>query len=285
MGGTKPKTGGLAALLRLEKERLAREASEQESSPPESERPQTASLEDAHAYGVSPIVPTINKQEAIIPPDSAEERLSHSSAGYTDPLVNQEDSSQPRADNMGERPAQTGGGDEEFSSTKGFAPVKEDSRPAPESPLSQTRETSHPPFEQRTKYLTQDVRPDNKGIGSNKLVAKKGRAKSHPGKQYKFISTDLSSELQTFVDRWKPFLTETQLRICVYIYANSTALGLEYCFTSTPKLMSIVSKTERQVKTVLDQLITLDFINRGETVVNAPREKRGTFYKLNLDKS
>ena len=48
--------------------------------------------------------------------------------------------------------------------------------------------------------------------------------------------------------------------------------------------MAAVSKTERQVKTVLNQLLAWDFLLKGETVVNAPREKRGTYYKLSPDK-
>jgi hypothetical protein len=107
------------------------------------------------------------------------------------------------------------------------------------------------------------------------LPAKKSR---HPAR------VGVNPDLQAFIDRWKPFLTETQIGICTYIYNNSTTINQEYCFTSTAKLMTAVSKTERQVKTVLNQLIDWEFLLKGETVVNAPREKRGTFYKLNLDK-
>lgn len=92
-------------------------------------------------------------------------------------------------------------------------------------------------------------------------------------------------DLQAFITRWKPFLTETQIGICTYVYANSAAVNEEYCFTSNAKLMAAVSKTERQVKTVLNQLIDWKFLIKGVTVVNAPREKRGTYYKLNLSKS
>ena len=97
-------------------------------------------------------------------------------------------------------------------------------------------------------------------------------------------SAKVPPDLQAFVDRWKPFLTDTQIGICAYIYSNSSAINQEYCFTSTAKLMVAVSKTERQVKTVLNQLIDWEFLHKGETVINAPREKRGTYYKLNPDK-
>ncbi len=102
-------------------------------------------------------------------------------------------------------------------------------------------------------------------------------------KRLALASTNL--ELQSFIDRWKPFLTDTQLGICTFIYANSTAINQEYCFTSTAKLMAAVSKTERQVKTVLNQLLDWELVFRGETVINTPRDKRGTYYKLNPDKS
>lgn len=97
-------------------------------------------------------------------------------------------------------------------------------------------------------------------------------------------SVNVSPDLQAFINRWNPFLTDTQIGICAYIYSNSTAINQEYCFTSTAKLMVAVSKTERQVKTVLNQLIDWEFLHKGQTVINAPREKRGTFYKLNPDK-
>lgn len=93
------------------------------------------------------------------------------------------------------------------------------------------------------------------------------------------------SQLQAFITRWKPFLTETQLGICTYVYNNSFPSDQEYCFTSTAKLMAAVSKTERQVKTVLNQLTEWGFLVKGETVVNAPREQRGTYYKLVVTKS
>ena len=95
---------------------------------------------------------------------------------------------------------------------------------------------------------------------------------------------NVSHDLQDFIERWKPFLTDTQIGICAYIYNNSTAINQEYCFTSNAKLMVAVSKTERQVKTVLNQLLDWEFLLKAEIVVNAPREKRGTYYKLNPDK-
>ena len=88
-----------------------------------------------------------------------------------------------------------------------------------------------------------------------------------------------------FIIRWKPFLTETQIGICAHVYQNSIAVDQEYCFTSTAKLMAAVSKTERQIKTVLNQLMEWGFLVKGETVVNTPREQRGTYYKLMIDKS
>jgi hypothetical protein len=95
----------------------------------------------------------------------------------------------------------------------------------------------------------------------------------------------MGPDLQVFITRWKPFLTDTQIGICSFIYNNSVAIEREFCFTSTTRLMEAVSKTERQIKTVLNQLLDWEFLIKGETIVNAPREKRGTFYKLNLDKT
>jgi hypothetical protein len=50
MGTTKPKTGGLASLLRIEKERLAQEAAEQESSlPPETSESKVSPSDPSHS--------------------------------------------------------------------------------------------------------------------------------------------------------------------------------------------------------------------------------------------
>lgn len=95
----------------------------------------------------------------------------------------------------------------------------------------------------------------------------------------------LDPRLQAFFTRWNPFLTETQLRVCAHIFNNSVAVDQEYCFTSTTKLMTAVSKTERQVKTVINQLVDWGFLVKGETIVNTPRGNRGTYYRLVMDKS
>lgn len=120
------------------------------------------------------------------------------------------------------------------------------------------------------------------------------RSRRAPAREVRLVTDNRSkptspasveAELQAFITRWKPFLTETQLGICTYVYNNSAGWGQEYCFTSTAKLMAAVSKTERQVKTVLNQLTDWGFLIKGETVVNAPRERRGTYYKLDVTKS
>lgn len=125
------------------------------------------------------------------------------------------------------------------------------------------------------KHSTEPVEKHQPPRSVRLLPAKKNRPPAR---------VNVSPDLQGFFDRWKPFLTETQIGICAYIYNNSSAVNQEYCFTSTAKLMAAVSKTERQVKTVLNQLIDWEFLLKGETVINAPREKRGTYYKLNPDK-
>lgn len=257
MGTTKPKTGGLASLLRIEKERLAQEAAEQESAlPPETSESAVSPSDTSHSddsEGASHIEgqkPSSTSQSLV------DERTSSESEGEKEVL-----------------PEKSGGQDEpkHLSLISTIPPQITESSNT--SSLDSAGQSSKP------------VKVEIKSLNLTKTTVKRGRSKARSGKQYRFISNNLLPEIQTFVDRWKPFLTETQLNVCIHIYNNSTALGSEYCFTSTPKLMSVVSKTERQVKTVLDQLITLNFLARGETVVNVPREKRGTYYKLNLNKS
>ncbi len=115
----------------------------------------------------------------------------------------------------------------------------------------QITESSNTSSQDSARQSSQTVKVEIKSLNLTKTTVKRGRSKARSGKQYRFISNNLLPEIQIFVDRWKPFLTETQINVCIHIYNNSTALGSEYCFTSTPKLMSVVSKTERQVKTVL----------------------------------
>lgn len=163
--------------------------------------------------------------------------------------------------------------------------------PAPEASQAQSVSATHgEPLAVSTNVEEEKPIPppvdDDKPVRTEKRTSPRrvqlvaGREKSKP-----VACVGTNPDLQAFVDRWKPFLTDTQLGICTYIYNHSTAINLEYCFTSTAKLMAAVSKTERQVKTVLNQLLDWEFVIKGETVINAPREKRGTFYKLNPDKS
>ncbi|HEY9404802.1 MAG TPA: hypothetical protein VIQ24_19250 [Pyrinomonadaceae bacterium] len=132
--------------------------------------------------------------------------------------------------------------------------------------------SSPPPLQTKTETVVRRVAPRS----ASTLMR---------GKNEVTTSNANSSELGTFITRWKPFLTDTQIKICTYVYNNSTAVAKEFCFTSTARLMAEVSKTERQIKTVLNQLIDWNFLIKGETIVNAPRDKRGTHYRLNLDKS
>ena len=258
MGTTKPKTGGLASLLRIEKERLAQEAAEQESS---------------------------------ITPKTLESRILSS-----DTVLSNDPQSGSHIDDQKLSSASQSLGDEvvlsESEVEKDLLPAAKSVEPENSERLSLTTtalpertESSNSSLLNPANQSSQTMKIEIKSLNLTKTAVKRGRSKARSGKQYKFISNNLSPEIQSFVDRWKPFLTETQLNVCIHIYNNSIVLGMEYCFTSTPKLMSVVSKTERQIKTVLDQLITFNFLERGETVVNVPREKRGTYYKLNLDKS
>ncbi len=154
----------------------------------------------------------------------------------------------------------------------------------PDQPDNVTPATTYPassaaadekPLPPPANHKTETVEKQQPSRSVRLLPAKKNRPD---------VRVDMPPDLQAFIDRWKPFLTDTQIRICAFIYNNSTAINQEYCFTSTAKLMIAVSKTERQVKTVLNQLLDWEFLVKGETVINAPREKRGTYYKLNSDK-
>lgn len=148
-------------------------------------------------------------------------------------------------------------------------------KPESQSSTSEPYQELNPP----APKTTPKIEPPEKRQAPRGVSLMMGRKSKTP------IPATAHPDLQAFISRWKPFLTDTQIGICSYIYNNSIGKDTEFCFTSTAKLMEAVSKTERQVKTVLSQLIDWEFLIKGETIVNAPREKRGTFYKLNLDKA
>lgn len=181
------------------------------------------------------------------------------------------------------------------------APIQDS--PPNESPLGETLRSdglsSEVQLDQSDNLTSAVTHPVNSVVEEEKLPPPQANhrtetvEKHKPPSRVRFLpakknrpsaSVNVPPDLQAFIDRWKPFLTDTQIGICAYIYSNSTAINQEYCFTSTAKLMGAVSKTERQVKTVLNQLIDWEFLHKGETVINAPRDKRGTYYKLNPDK-
>lgn len=257
MGTTKPKSGGLASLLRLEKERLAREAAEQED---------------------------------FLPPNIPDSRISPSGTAFSvdtvgDTSIDHQNSSSAIQRSQDDKILSESEGGKKLSSAKIVEPEKSEPLLLASTAPPERTETSNTSSPDSATQASRAIKVEIKSLSLTKTVAKKGRLNSRSSKQHRFISNNLLPDIQSFVDRWRPFLTETQLNVCIHIYNNSAALGLEYCFTSTQKLTSVISKTERQIKTVLEQLITLNFLERGETVINVPREKRGTYYKLNLNKS
>ncbi len=165
--------------------------------------------------------------------------------------------------------------------------------------LQASRLSSEAQLNQADNLMPAITHPASPAVGEEKLLpphtnhrTEKVEKQQHsrsvqllPAKKIRLPApVNLPPDLQVFIDRWKPFLTDTQIGICAFVYNNSTAINQEFCFTSTAKLMAAVSKTERQIKTVLNQLLDWKFLLKGETVINAPREKRGTYYKLNPDK-
>ncbi|HEY6186981.1 MAG TPA: hypothetical protein VIW80_04820 [Pyrinomonadaceae bacterium] len=135
------------------------------------------------------------------------------------------------------------------------------------------------------KSVLPSTQPPQKLEAVERKQPRRSTAPLSGNRQKALDQTTVSPDLLAFITRWKPFLTDTQIGICTFIYNNSIAVDQEFCFTSNTRLMAEVSKTERQIKTVLSQLLEWDFLIKGETLINAPREMRGTYYKLNLDKA
>jgi hypothetical protein len=164
-----------------------------------------------------------------------------------------------------------------------------DNRPAPETAAPEVVEQviSQPP-QPPAAEVEREISPSPPAVSKSQA-----RQRKHPVRDVRLVPNrrtrpaapeESHPQMQAFVTRWQPFLTETQLGICYYVYNNSIAVGKEYCFTSNPKLMAAASKTERQIKTVLNQLVDWGLLLKGETVFNVPRDNRGTYYKLSIDK-
>lgn len=152
--------------------------------------------------------------------------------------------------------------------------VRDDTQEPPVHPGASAVQESSPSKQALTGVQTLRKSPPTEAV--RPVPRKRGRSAA---------TDETDPRLQAFFSRWKPFLTETQLSVCAHIFNNSIAVGQEYCFTSTAKLMVAVSKTERQVKTVVNQLVDWGFLVKGETIINTSRENRGTHYRLVTDKS
>lgn len=236
MSSGKPQTRGLAALLRIEKERREREESgAEESAAPEGadERPaplevvaQARALRPAAEEGAATQEPGGESAEG----PTEEEAGSRVEGGVPTPAA--ADTAEPLADASQAAAAPAEG---EEGGRKAAAPF-----PAPAPPPR----PRHPP--------THPARASRKGA----------RAETEAPQA-------LDPSWEKFVADWKPFLRQgVKFKLCEFFYRNTVAAGRREFITSTAQLSRVSGAHRRHIFLVLRQLEELRFITKESVETN-----------------
>lgn len=240
MSSGKPQTRGLAALLRIEKERRAREeAGAEEESSPESieDRPGPREV-------VAPPREPEPAAESVAPNVSADESAGgreHESANpgeggavaLTSGTVAEAAESTPEAP-----PAAGAHANDEGTQHAAAVPF-----PAPPSPRPR-----------RTSPKTTGA--SRKGAGAPTVAPQA----ADPG-------------WEKFAADWKPFLRQgIKFKLCEFFYRNTVALGRREFITSTAQLSRVSGAHRRHIFLVLRQLEDLRFIRKESVETNRKDE-------------
>lgn len=234
MSSGKPQTRGLAALLRIEKERREREeAGADESTAPAPEEGQERSAPRPVPHRVQAAeseredAPAAGEKLADAPPE-ASDRVGDEAVAT--PAAELHPDASPAAPETGdERPA---------ASERAAAPVTSLPRPRPAPAARPT-----------TRAPRKRVAPPSE----TSLVADSGWEK--------------------FVADWKPFLREgVKFKLCEFFYRNTAAVGRREFTTSTAQLSRVSGAHRRHIFLVLRQLEDLRFIRKEGVETNRKDE-------------
>lgn len=230
----KPQTRGLAALLRIEKERREREdTGPDETAAPAPEVDQQSSAPRAIPHRVEPAepereqAPAAEGKPADAPPETAgrvgEEAVATASATEM---------------HSGVAPAAQAADEPQAATEPVAAPVTSLPRPRP-APASRSA-----------------ARPPRKTVAPS----------SEP-------SLGADSGWEKFVADWKPFLREgVKFKLCEFFYRNTVAEGRREFTTSTAQLSRISGAHRRHIFLVLRQLEELRFIRKESAGTNRKDE-------------
>jgi hypothetical protein len=234
MSSGKPQTRGLAALLRIEKERREREETG-------ADEPADLTVDPTAEGGQGPSAPHVvpHKVEAI-EPERAAVPAGGGETADTHPESfprNEEEATAPpdsgRQSDLAAAPSSSEGGKTRQTSTEQVAtPVTSlpRPRPAPASPARASRKKADSPSEPA-------LVPD-------------------PG-------------WEKFVADWKPFLRDgVKFNLCEFFYRNTVAVGRREFTTSTAQLSRVSGAHRRHIFLVLRQLEELRFIRKQSVETN-----------------
>ena len=229
MSSGKPQTRGLAALLRIEKERRAREeagADERTDATPEGGRERPAPR----------AVPTgVRATESELEAAPA--------AGEITAQAAQEESGRSAEEVAGAASAQ-----------------QSDAASAP--PSSEGTETRQTVAERPSAPVTSLPRPRPAQTRRERGPRRKATPAAEPA-----LVDD--PEWEKFVSDWKPFLREgIKFKLCEFFYRNTVAVGRREFTTSTAQLSRVSGAHRRHIFLVLRQLEDLRFIQKKNLETN-----------------
>lgn len=234
MSSSKPQTRGLAALLRIEKERREREeAGADESAAPTSEGGQERSAPRA----VPPRVQAVeSEREAATAAGETPADAPPETSGRVGVVTATPAGSARETDTAHASASPEGGGERQGADERVAAPVTSLPRP-PSAPARAARAP----------------RKKADSASEQALAADPGWEK--------------------FVADWKPFLREgVKFKLCEFFYRNTAAVGRREFTTSTAQLSRVSGAHRRHIFLVLRQLEDLRFIRKEGVETNRKDE-------------
>lgn len=244
MSSGKPQTRGLAALLRIEKERRAREeegAEESASSPPEGAEEKRAPLE---------VVAPSREPETAAEPAGTLQSSGEEGAG-TQAELPESPGEDGRAATLSETEAEAAGPGPE--ATQKAAEPSEGDEVQPKAAV---------PFPAALRS------PRSRRPRARPAAAPRGSAGALAD-----VPPVPDPGWEKFAADWKPFLREgVKFKLCEFFYRNTVAVGRREFTTSTAQLSRVSGAHRRHIFLVLRQLEELRFIQKAGVETNRKDE-------------
>lgn len=244
MSSGKPQTRGLAALLRIEKERRAREEAgdEESTSPsPEGVEERPSPLE---------VVAPAREQETVAKPTGARQDSREEDTGAQAELPES-----PREDGRAAAVLET----EAEATEPGPEATQKAAEPAEGDEVQPKATVPFPAAPRSPRPRRSPSRPASTQRGSAGAIADAPHVPD-PG-------------WEKFAADWKPFLREgVKFKLCEFFYRNTVAVGRREFTTSTAQLSRVSGAHRRHIFLVLRQLEELRFIRKASVETNRKDE-------------